>query len=280
MFLAGFLTGVVIMFSILSNAEPANGWNDTQIIYVFSSIAAGFIIGAFCFFFNRFCSFILGGIAGLTLAMYILAWRDGTLIHSRGGRIGLLVGTAGFFVIVGLFLGRRILIPASVMLGSYIYIAGLDMFARTGFTESIKLFFTTDENIVYYVTANLYIMLGAIGGLIVMGMVYQFLAWRNRRQRMVAQGRTIHSHSDDWTLLHPKKNRTIRPDPTYPDGNYPQNYNTNYAGTSTNPALGDDGRYHEKKWYKRNPFKRHPKREVDNYGDNRASYSSNAALNT
>ncbi|KAG0263741.1 hypothetical protein BG011_008170 [Mortierella polycephala] len=279
MFLAGFIAGCIILYSILTNVEPASGWNYSEIIYLFACIGAGLLLGAFCWLFNRFTTWVLGGLAGLVVALYILAWRSEGLIRKKGGRIGLLVGATALGMILGLFLGRRILIPASAILGAYLTITGIDLFARTGFTESIYRFFTTDATVDYRLTTNLYIMLGVIGGLILLGILFQMLAWRHRNRSLVAQGRTLHDYDDDWTILG-RKHHQPRPDPTYASGDYNNTaYNDGYNASAATPV---EPVYSEKKSW--NPFKKNKAAHTTaanpaDYPDNRVSYSSNAALN-
>ncbi|KAI1319233.1 hypothetical protein EDD11_004627 [Mortierella claussenii] len=275
MFLAGFITGYA-------------GWNHRQIIYVFGCLGGGLLVGAVCWLFHRFAVWILGGVAGLAVALYILAWRNQGLIRSKGGRIGLLVGAPVLGLLIGLFFGRRILIPATAIVGAYLSVVGIDLFARTGFTESIKRFFTTNSTVDYRLTTNLYIMLGVIGGLILLGMLIQTLAWKRRQRLLISQGRTVHDYDNDWTLFG-RRHRAVRPDPTYPDGGYSTSGNAGYDPNNTttattthmNDGLYNDPVYTEKKSW--NPFKKNKKFTTtaanSDYPDNHVSYSSNAALN-
>ncbi|KAF9988625.1 hypothetical protein BGZ75_009049 [Mortierella antarctica] len=258
MFLAGFIAGCVIIYSILTNVEPAEGWARRQIIYVFSCIGGGLVLGFVCWLLHRFTIWILGGVTGLAIALYILAWRNEGLIRSKGGRVGLLVGASCLGLIVALFMGRRVLIPATAIVGAYITVIGIDLFARTGFSESIKRFFTTDSNVNYTLTTNLYIMLGCVAGLILLGLIFQTLSWRHRQRALIAQGRTVHNYDNDWSLCGRRRNRTVRPDPTYPDGHYNNMYghDPNAVPVTTAPRTGVDNTvYTEKRHW--NPFKKH-----------------------
>ncbi|KAG0367827.1 hypothetical protein BGX24_003072 [Mortierella sp. AD032] len=295
MFLAGFITGCVIVYSILANVEPSQGWNRRQIIYVFSCLSGGLLLGAICWLLNRFTVWILGGLAGLTVALYVLAWRSEGLIRSRGGRIGLLVGASVLGILLALVMGRRILIPATAIVGAYISVVGLDLFARTGFSESIKNFFTNNNRVNYRLNTNLYIMLGVIGGLILLGVLFQTLSWRHRQQRLVAQGRSLHNHENDWSLCG-SRGRTVRPDPTYPNGSYAAPGGSGYNNNTTTTTYGNNNNEHfeeKKSW---NPFKKTNKNMTTTTAttttypttattmaypnqDRRVSYSSNAALN-
>ncbi|KAG0369910.1 hypothetical protein BGZ54_008479 [Gamsiella multidivaricata] len=258
MFLAGFITGAAIVYSIFTNVEPDSGWNHQQIIYVFGCIGGGIVLGTICWLFRRFLVWILSGLAGLIIALYVLAWRSEGLIRSKGGRIGLLVGAPALGILIGLFIGRRVVILASAIIGAYITVIGIDLFARTGFAESIKRFFTTNPKVDYSLTTNIYIMLGVVGGLIILGLLFQTLSWKHRQRALMAQGRSVHNFNDDWTLFG-HKDHAVRPDPTYPDGNYANNYNTGtgYGNTSNARGVDDHTAYNEKSTW--NPFKKNKK---------------------
>ncbi|KAF8926527.1 hypothetical protein EDD21DRAFT_400990 [Dissophora ornata] len=250
MFLAGFIAGVVIVYSIFTNISSNETWNYRQVIYVFGCMAGGLIGGMITAIGGRFMFWLLGGVAGLVVALYILAWRSGGLIHSKGGRVGLLAGASALGMIIGLVMGRIILIPASVIIGAYMSIVGVDLLARTGFSESINKFLTDDDASSYELTSNIYIMLGCIGGLMVLGLIAQTMSWKHRRAALAAQGRSRHDYENDWTPLGPK-HHAVRPDPTYSSGQYGQDYNTGYGAGNTGTGV----EYSEKhsKW---NPFKK------------------------
>ncbi|KAF9103322.1 hypothetical protein BGX29_003500 [Mortierella sp. GBA35] len=236
------------MYSILANVEPSQGWDRRQIIYVFSCLGGGLLLGAICWLLNRFTVWILGALAG--------------------GRIGLLVGASVLGLMLALVISRRILIPATAIVGAYISVVGLDLFARTGFSESIKNFFTNKNRVNYTLTTNLYIMLGVVGGLIVLGVLFQTLSWRHRQRSLIAQGRSLHKHDSDWSPCG--------------SGPGPLGYPSGTATTHVNE---------KKRW---NPFKKGDKTKtttittttatnnINNTLDHdprRVSYSSNAALN-
>ncbi|KAF9427604.1 hypothetical protein BGZ94_004576 [Podila epigama] len=287
MFLAGFIAGCVIIYSILTNVEPREGWDKRQIIYVFSCLGGGLLFGAICWLFHRFTVWVLGALAGLMVALYVLAWRSEGLIRNKGGRIGLLVGASVLGLLVALVMGRRILIPATALVGSYLSVIGLDLFARTGFSESIKRFFTSNDRVDYRLTTNIYIMLGVIGGLILLGLLFQTLSWNRRQKLLIAQGRPLHNHDHDWTCFRSNKTTTVRPDPTYSQGysNSTNSYdhNTGYGYNNNNNNNNTTTAHSEKKNW--NPFNKNKEKTTTtttvhtDYPDTRVSYSSNTALN-
>ncbi|KAK3825677.1 MAG: hypothetical protein J3Q66DRAFT_420715 [Benniella sp.] len=264
-FLAGFITGC---------------WNHSQVIYVFGCIGDGLIIGAICWLFTPFLVWILGGVAGLAVALYTLAWRSQGLIRAKGGRIGLLIGAPVLGLIIALVLGP----PSSV-------------------PTSRSSFFTTDSKVDYKLTTNMYIMLGVIGGLTLLGLTFQALSWRHRRQALMAQGRPLHDHDNYWSIFgRNQQQQSIRPDSTYSNtygaSGYNAGYNAGYNNNNNNNNNNvDETVYTEKRNW--NPFRKN--KEVattstttatttttapapavvhsDYPEDNRVSYSSNAALN-
>ncbi|KAG0238982.1 hypothetical protein BGW41_007998 [Actinomortierella wolfii] len=280
MFLAGFIAGVIIVYSILVNVEPKQGWNQRAIIYVFSCIGGGIVLGFICWLLHRFTIAILGGLCGLVIALYILSWRNEGLIRNKGGRIGLMAGAAALGLAVGLLFGRRILIPATAIVGAYMTIVGLDMLSRTGFNEAIRKFFTTDENVQYRLTTNLYIMLGLVGGLIVMGFLLQTFSWNRRRRMLLNQNRNP-DQDNGWSVFgrsHPTPNQGAAAQPAA----YPDNRDRGVT-FEPNGVADQDVVYSEKKSW--NPFKRNkttvvrPNPEYANPADNRVSLNSSTPLN-
>ncbi|ORZ13019.1 hypothetical protein BCR41DRAFT_371715 [Lobosporangium transversale] len=303
MFLAGFIAGCVIVYSIFKSFEPDSGWKHRQIIYVFGCIGGGLLIGSICWLFYHYAAWMLGAVAGLAVALYILGWRNGGLIRSKGGRVGLLAGASALGLIFGLLLGRKILIPASAIVGAYVAILGVDLFAHTGFVDSVRRFFSSDSRIDYNLTTNLYIMLGVVGGLMLLGFLFQVFSWRRQRKLMKEQGRDTYEYEKDWTPFGQRKPRAIRPDSTYPDGRQSE-YNDRYSGynsynnynnynnpanapvasTSAGTALRDNQQEHYNEKSSWNPLKKNKETNTtttvqNDYPDNRVSYNSQSALN-
>ncbi|KAF9287477.1 hypothetical protein BGZ74_001074 [Mortierella antarctica] len=145
-------------------------------------------------------------------------------------------------------------------------------------------------------------MLGVVGGLLILGLLYQSLSWNHRQKALIAQGRSLHNYDNDWSCFRGKQT-TVRPDPTYPDGSYREptmatghdattgydantghGYNTG-ATTTDDLNTGTTTTYTEKKKKWKNPFKKEKPATtttpttVAEYPDNRVSFSSNTALN-
>jgi len=101
----------------LHATEPAGLWSNRVLIYVAVCIAAGLLIGLLLLAANRFATWILGGAGGLAVAVYILSWREGSLIHNGAARIGLMVGCAALGMILSIFLGSLTVTFATVLIG-------------------------------------------------------------------------------------------------------------------------------------------------------------------
>ncbi|KAF9971503.1 hypothetical protein BGZ73_005547 [Actinomortierella ambigua] len=280
MFLAGFIAGVIIVYSVLYNVQPQQGWNHSAIIFVFGCIAGGIVLGFLCWLLHRFTIAILGGLSGLVIALYILSWRDEGVIRSTSGRIGLMVGASALGLLIGLALGRRILIPATAIVGAYMSIVGLDLMARAGFNDSIHKFFTSNPNVQYHLTTNLYIMLGLVGGLMILGFLIQTFAWNRRRRLLLSQNRNP-NHDNGWTVFggtHPNANQGAAQPSAY-QGNYDHGVVFGPNGVADQNVV-----YTEKKSW--NPFKKNKTTVVRTNpeyanapADNRNSLSSSAPLN-
>ncbi|KAF9163502.1 hypothetical protein DFQ26_002459 [Actinomortierella ambigua] len=279
MFLSGFIAGVIIVYSILYNVQPKQGWNYSAIIFVFGCIAGGLVLGFFCWLLHRFTIAILGGLAGLVIALYILGWRSEGLIHNWGGRIGLMVGASALGMLIGLLFGRRVLIPATAVVGAYLTISGLDLMARSGFNDAIHKFWTHNANVPYHLTTNLYIMLGLVGGLMLFGFLLQTISWDRRRRLLLNQNRNPY-HDNGWTVFG-RPNHNVNQGAAQPSA-YQGNYD-NGVVFGPNGVADQNVVYTEKKSW--NPFKKNKTTvvrtnpEFATSADNRNSLSSSAPLN-
>ncbi|KAF9976443.1 hypothetical protein BGZ73_008578 [Actinomortierella ambigua] len=171
--LTGFIGGVIAAYAILVNVEPEQQWSNRVLVYCAVCIAAGLFIGLLMLLLNRWAIWVLGGAGGLCLGVFILSWRNGTLIHSGAGRIGLMVGCAALGLLLGLVVGPYIIVFASVLLGGYMFTIGLDLFLRTGFMENYKNMFSTSNTANYTLNGGIYGMLGVVSLMYLLGLLIQ-----------------------------------------------------------------------------------------------------------
>ncbi|KAG0232010.1 hypothetical protein BGW42_008521 [Actinomortierella wolfii] len=184
--LTGFIGGVIACYAILVNVEPAEKWANRVLVYCAVCIAGGLLIGLVLIALNRWALWLLGGAGGLALGVFILSWRNGTLLHNGAARVGMMVGCAGLGALLGLVLGKYIIVFATVLIGGYMFTLGLDMFLRTGFIENYRNMFRHTDAVNYTLNGGIYGMLGVVSLMYLLGALIQlplFIRhWRNKRR--------------------------------------------------------------------------------------------------
>ncbi|KAL1920916.1 uncharacterized protein VTP21DRAFT_11551 [Calcarisporiella thermophila] len=138
MFMIGLYTVSNLAAIGLLNS-PAAG-NPSLILAV--SLIVGAIAGLILCCCWHFGVYVLGGLAGYTVAMYLLAFKANGLIESSTGR-GIFIAVfvlAGILLVI--FLERPVVATATAFLGAFAFFLGVDFFARTGFADAVHSFLT------------------------------------------------------------------------------------------------------------------------------------------
>ncbi|KAG0038839.1 hypothetical protein BGZ82_010727 [Podila clonocystis] len=178
MFLIGFY-----FFGNISYIGMANGGVTSETLLLVISIVVGILGGLLLICCSRLGVAILGALALYSLGLWILGWKSGGVITSRAGR-GILLGVlavVGFFI--GLCRERETVIVGSALVGAYSFVAGVDMFAHTGFVNQADSFINSKNNIDNRVAfdAKQYALLATFIVMALLGMAIQFRAWGRRR---------------------------------------------------------------------------------------------------
>ncbi|KAG0057376.1 hypothetical protein BGZ83_010835 [Gryganskiella cystojenkinii] len=186
MFLIGFY-----FFGNIAYIGMANGGVTSQTLLLVISIVVGILGGLLLICCSRLGVAVLGAVALYSLGLWILGWKSGGLITSHTGRAILL----GVLAVVGFILGfvreREMVIVGSALVGAYSVIAGIDLFAQTGFIQEADSFINSKSSIdnrADGVTLSWkeYALLAAFIVLALLGMAVQFRSWGRRQFRPVA----------------------------------------------------------------------------------------------
>lgn len=175
LFILGSIIGSYIAFVVLNRAEPPSGYTSepstNTLIILLVALAVGFIVGILLICCSTVAIWLLGLVAGMALANFILALGDGGLIKNDAGRIVFIV----IFAILGLILAcifeEVIIILGTAFIGAYAIILGIDMFANTGFRLSVRAFL---DGTPYSTSRDIYLMLGGLIGLFIVGSFVQY----------------------------------------------------------------------------------------------------------
>ncbi|RIB22729.1 hypothetical protein C2G38_2033366 [Gigaspora rosea] len=206
LFLIGFYIGAAATWLAFTNTAPSQGIGGTSnpTVILLVSLAAGLILGLLFICIAEVAIWLLGALAGYLFAMYILSFASNGVIQTKEGRIiFILVCT-----IVGLLLTccffDTIIIVATAFIGAYAIILGVDMFARTGFSQSVFSFLNGNGQ--YETNTKIYIMLGALVVTFIIGVLFQL---RSQNEKFWPGGRTrIHQNISE--RMNRKKNVGVK----------------------------------------------------------------------
>uniref|UniRef100_A0A1D1Z0G6 Transmembrane protein 198 n=1 Tax=Anthurium amnicola TaxID=1678845 RepID=A0A1D1Z0G6_9ARAE len=185
LFLIGFYIGTIIAMVALSNGEPSGGFGGKSLasrtIILIVSLAVGFVVGLLFMCCSTVAIWFLGALAGYTLALFLLAFRSDGLIHSNAGRIVFIIALTILGLLLACFFKDTLIILATAFIGAYAIILGIDLFARTGFAQSIRSFMVGgNHNIPDYTTnTKVYLMLAGMIAFFIVGSIFQFRYHRN-----------------------------------------------------------------------------------------------------
>jgi len=175
LFLLGFYIGSILGWIILTNNEPASGYggNNSPTIILIVSLAIGFLVGMIFICLADFAIYLLGALVGYALALFLLSWANNGIIQSKTGQIIFIVALIIIGIILIHFFKDDVIIFGTAFIGAYAIILGIDMFAQTGFTDSVRSFLDGNHKVMYNATTKVYLMLGGLLGFFILGGVYQ-----------------------------------------------------------------------------------------------------------
>ncbi|KAG0081063.1 hypothetical protein BGZ90_010290 [Linnemannia elongata] len=175
MFLIGFY-----FFGNISYIGMANGGVTSETLLLIVSIVVGILGGLLLVCCSRLGVAILGALALYSLGLWILGWKSGGVITSSVGR-GIFLAV---LVILGFILGfvreHETVIIGSAILGAYAFVAGVDLYAHTGFIQQTDSFINSKSNIdrrVGSVSGEQIALLVTFIVLALIGMAVQFRMW-------------------------------------------------------------------------------------------------------
>ncbi|CAI2166206.1 4496_t:CDS:2 [Funneliformis geosporum] len=184
LFMIGFYIGTIITWVGLTNGEPVGGYAGAETlsatIILIVSLAVGFVVGLTFLCCSTLAIWLLGALAGYTFALFILAWSSDGVIHQRVARIIFIVALTLIGLMLACFIKNTLIILATSFIGAYAIILGIDIFVRTGFAQSVRAFTDGYHDIPYKTNTKVYLMLGGMIALFIVGSLIQFRYHKNR----------------------------------------------------------------------------------------------------
>ncbi|TPX57334.1 hypothetical protein PhCBS80983_g03890 [Powellomyces hirtus] len=182
LFLGGFYVFGSLAYVILINLEPDAGYNNRDTILLAVTLAVGFVGGLLSVCLVKLGIACVGAAGGFALAMFVLSWKTGGVIDSGIGKLIFILAMIVLGIVLVFFLLKTALIVATSIVGAYSLIFGIDMFARTGFTETVHNILVKRTTRVNEVTDTKVIaLLVSFVVLAIIGMLVQFRTNRNRQ---------------------------------------------------------------------------------------------------
>ncbi|KAF9144841.1 hypothetical protein BGX30_011339 [Mortierella sp. GBA39] len=181
MFLIGFY-----FFGNVSYIGMANGGVTSETLLLIVSIVVGILGGLLLVCCSRLGVAILGALALYSLGLWILGWKSGGVITSSVGRGIFLAVLAILGFILGFVREHETVIIGSAILGAYAFVAGVDLYAHTGFIQQTDSFINSKSNVdgrVGSLSGEQIALLVTFIVLALIGMAVQFRMWGRRNFR-------------------------------------------------------------------------------------------------
>lgn len=169
----------VLIYVVMVNAQPAEGYKNQSTTLLLVPLACGFVAACLVLICLPLAISLVGALAGLVLALYIIQWtKDGM---SETARIVLMVVLPILGALLAQFFTKIMSIVFTAFIGSYMFFYGLDCFIHTGFRDSLGAALNGELNEDFFLrTKETKYMLGSMIVLFFIGMLVQFLLNRKR----------------------------------------------------------------------------------------------------
>ena len=128
---------VYFVYAIFYSLLVGVGVTESAVI-CWTSLAVGLVAGLIMMCFYKLGIFILGCVAGGSFAVWLLSWTDVPFITSIAWRWGFIIVIAIIFGILALLLIKVIAVISTAWVGSFVAFVGIDVFAQTGFAQSVS----------------------------------------------------------------------------------------------------------------------------------------------
>ncbi|KAL1917092.1 uncharacterized protein VTP21DRAFT_5290 [Calcarisporiella thermophila] len=179
MFAAGALTFGFLTWLVLLNVEPSDGYGrHSDTIFLVVSVGVGLVAGVLLAYCWRLAIWLLGGLSGILLGIWILSWKT-ELISQAWGRILLLSLMSILGVILSVAFDRIAFIFTTSFTGTFGFLCGLDVFLNTGFLMSILYIIDPRHDYNYNANPQALGMVGGVAVLTLIGILIQY--WMMRR---------------------------------------------------------------------------------------------------
>ncbi|KAI8981561.1 hypothetical protein BDB01DRAFT_794615 [Pilobolus umbonatus] len=180
----GFVFFALMTWVGLVNNEPQFGYPNNDIVYLSVSGSFGVIGAILCIYVYPVALYLVGGLGGLFLALFILSWKDSLVIEIQVARICFLVGMGVLFCILVVLAELYCILLSTSFIGAYLFFIGLDLFIHTGLINPLLFVLNGNKHhsYVYITRTPLYVVLSFIIVLFLISFGWQYY-WNVKCQK-------------------------------------------------------------------------------------------------
>ncbi|KAI8973220.1 hypothetical protein BDF20DRAFT_837186 [Mycotypha africana] len=216
MALVGGAVGCVICWTALQAREPINNYPNSDNLYFGVCLSAAVILAIVFINMYKVGLYSLCIVSGILFPLYICCWREDFLIQNFVHRSLFTLVFMLLFLLGLIFLEFATVIVSMALLGSYLFIVGLDLIIRTGFNTGLTILLDFNDWRNKHSTYHLNLlskrnamdeyhpddwrvrtMLGSVLGITILSILFQ--RWYNRGNRF---GLRIVRNSNDTLHKH------------------------------------------------------------------------------
>ncbi|ORY91069.1 hypothetical protein BCR43DRAFT_498454 [Syncephalastrum racemosum] len=179
---SGFLTFGLCTWVGMANTQPEGGFINNDITMIVVPVGIGILGSILYAFFWNLTMYLVGGLGGLALGLFILCWREDLVITQNVARACYLVAISVFMACATFFLERYVILFSTSFTGAYIFIVGIDFLVHTGYLAGIKRILDHNplHEVTYTITGKVKAMLAVTIVLAVLSLGWQSLYNRRR----------------------------------------------------------------------------------------------------
>jgi hypothetical protein len=163
-----------LAYSVLVAVEPAEKFGSRQIVYFAVCFIAGLVGGFLATCLYKLGLALMGAAIGYIVALLILSLKNGSLIESSTGRTIFIIVFAIVGALLMLVIQRHLVIIGTSLSGSYLMLAGIDVFVKTGFADNVQISSAAKQLVTSDTSSAVYGMIVSMFVIAIIGIVVQY----------------------------------------------------------------------------------------------------------
>ncbi|OAD05300.1 hypothetical protein MUCCIDRAFT_80391 [Mucor lusitanicus CBS 277.49] len=135
----GFIFGGAVTWIGLQANEPTESYPNASDLYIGTCVAVAAVVAVLCVVLYKAGLYLLCGMAGVLLAIYIYCWHTDFFLQNIFYRTLFTLSLVVAFILGLIFLEFATVILSMAMVGAYMLALGIDLFVRTGLVKSLEV---------------------------------------------------------------------------------------------------------------------------------------------